>query len=115
MYPRPPHHQLIFFFALSASYFNHDLLARHLVTLKPQALKLHPDRHRGGTKEEAEARTKAFMQCTEAWEILGDPKKRRQYDMSAGEGSGAVAARRGKKHDLVMDPVSVEETGILGR
>ena len=67
------------------------------------------------TKEEAEARTKAFMQCTEAWEILGDPKKRRQYDMSAGEGSGAVAARRGKKHDLVMDPVSVEETGILGR
>ena len=29
--------------------------------------------------------------------------------------SGAVAARRGKKHDLVMDPVSVEETGILGR
>jgi len=42
------------------------------------AQKWHPDRHQGASKEEAEQR---FKEISEAYAILSDPEKRRQYDM----------------------------------
>eukprot|EP00536_Pseudo-nitzschia_multiseries_P003222 jgi/Psemu1/185328/e_gw1.48.141.1 len=39
------------------------------------ALTLHPDRHDGD-----EGKTKAFKEATEAYNILADNERRRQYD-----------------------------------
>jgi len=41
------------------------------------AMKWHPDRHTGESKEEAE---KKFRQLSEANEVLSDPEKRKKYD-----------------------------------
>ena len=42
------------------------------------AQKWHPDKHQGDSKDEAE---KKFKEISEAYAILSDPEKRRQYDM----------------------------------
>ena len=41
------------------------------------AMKWHPDRHEGDTREEAEQH---FKRIAEANEVLSDPEKRKQYD-----------------------------------
>ena len=41
------------------------------------ALKWHPDRHKPETRKEAEER---FKRISEAYEVLSDPEKRKQYD-----------------------------------
>jgi len=41
------------------------------------ALKWHPDRHKEGEREQAEAR---FKRINEAYEVLSDPDKRKRYD-----------------------------------
>jgi hypothetical protein len=41
-------------------------------------IKRHPDRHKGQAKEEAH---KKFVKISQAYDILKDPEKRRQYDM----------------------------------
>ena len=44
---------------------------------RKKALEWHPDRHQGGDKEEAE---KKFKEINEAYQVLGDEKKRATYD-----------------------------------
>ena len=41
------------------------------------ALKWHPDRHKDGKKDKAEAK---FKRISEAYEVLSDPEKRKKYD-----------------------------------
>uniref|UniRef100_A0A7S3PA94 Diphthamide biosynthesis protein 4 n=1 Tax=Aplanochytrium stocchinoi TaxID=215587 RepID=A0A7S3PA94_9STRA len=49
---------------------------------------LHPDKV---TKENhTETSREEFLQVQEAWEILRDPEKRRQYDLQLGLGSNAT-------------------------
>jgi len=53
---------------------------------RQRALKFHPDRNPGDTEAEVK-----FKEATEAYEVLKDPAKRRQYDQfgHAGMGQGA--------------------------
>lgn len=44
------------------------------------ALKYHPDKQQGKSKEEQDAAEARFKEITEAHEVLADPKKRQQYD-----------------------------------
>lgn len=46
---------------------------------KKQALKLHPDKQPSKNKATAQAK---FQELSEAYEVLGDPKRRRDYDRS---------------------------------
>jgi molecular chaperone DnaJ len=47
------------------------------------AMKYHPDRNNGEDKTQAEAR---FKECSEAYEVLSDPKRRARYDQLGHEG-----------------------------
>jgi len=53
------------------------------------ALKYHPDKN-PENKKEAEAK---FKECAEAYEVLSDPDKRRQYDQFGHEGLRGVGVR----------------------
>jgi len=59
-----------------------DELRRAFVKL---ARRYHPDRHIGAdaaTRREAEQR---MREITEAWAVLGDPERRRRYDLGMGD------------------------------
>ena len=47
------------------------------------AMKYHPDRNQGETKQEAEIK---FKECAEAYEILSDPERRQVYDRYGHDG-----------------------------
>ena len=61
---------------------------------RKMALKYHPDRNKGNTEAE-----KKFKEAASAYEILGDPKKRAQYDQF---GHAGVNSRFGQAgfHDI---------------
>src|SRR5436309_15641100 len=46
-------------------------------TYRRLAMKYHPDRNQGDGLAEAEIR---FKECSEAYEVLSDPEKRKRYD-----------------------------------
>ncbi|XP_020518459.1 chaperone protein dnaJ 72 isoform X1 [Amborella trichopoda] len=48
------------------------------------ALKFHPDRHTHSSKEIKESSIHRFKQISEAYDILGDDKKRANYDRGRG-------------------------------
>ena len=50
------------------------------------AMKYHPDRNPGNEKEANEK----FKEINEAYEVLGDPKKKKQYDTYGTVGSGDI-------------------------
>lgn len=50
------------------------------------AMKYHPDRNPGKEKEANEK----FTEINEAYEVLGDPEKRKQYDMFGTVGTGDI-------------------------
>lgn len=50
------------------------------------AMKYHPDRNKGNEKEANEK----FKEINEAYEVLGDPKKRKQYDHFGTVGTGDI-------------------------
>jgi molecular chaperone DnaJ len=52
------------------------------------ALKYHPDKNPGDKSAEAK-----FKECAEAYEVLGDPEKRRQYDQFGHEGLRGMGMR----------------------
>ena len=60
---------------------------------RKQALEWHPDRH----KDNKEAAEKKFKEINEAYQVLGDPGKRQQYDQfgKAGASAGGYGDPRG--------------------
>lgn len=71
------------------------------------AMKYHPDRNSGDGKAEAEIR---FKECSEAYEVLGDPQKRARYDQHGHQG---VAGQHDFSHMDVADIFSMFDE-ILG-
>ncbi|XP_020266315.1 chaperone protein dnaJ 72 [Asparagus officinalis] len=77
------------------------------------ALKFHPDRHSNSTKEIKDGASIRFKQASEAYEVLIDDRKRRDYDFSrrssfngggrgfgyGNGGSGGSYYRRGARRD----------------
>ncbi len=53
---------------------------------RSMAMKYHPDRNPGKEKEANEK----FKEINEAYEVLGDPEKRKQYDMFGTVGTGDI-------------------------
>jgi DnaJ-class molecular chaperone len=66
------------------------------------AKRLHPD----VAGEEA---TRAFQEVTEAYNVLSDPQRRREYNhkLSRAEDRGLVSQRRGAPEPLAREPLSI--------
>ncbi|CAG9460344.1 unnamed protein product [Pedinophyceae sp. YPF-701] len=67
---------------------------------KRLAVTYHPDKNRDGGNAAAER----FQQIQEAWGILGDPRRRRQYDRGGAE---AIAAEEAEKAEAPVDPTTL--------
>jgi molecular chaperone DnaJ len=65
------------------------------------AMKYHPDRNDGDAKHEAEQK---FKECSEAYEVLSDPEKRRRYDQF---GHSGVSGQHDFSHMDVGDIFSM--------
>lgn len=70
---------------------------------------LHPDKHKGDKEKE-----KRFKEVNEAYEVIGDPKKRKQYDMfgSAGANMGGGGFQGGFSGFQGFDPSQFEGMGF---
>ena len=73
---------------------------------KKQALKLHPDKQPDKKKEEAQAK---FQELSEAYDVLSDPKKKRDYDRF---GSAATTGSDPQPGDFGEDDM---DSGYYGR
>ncbi len=58
---------------------------------KRQAMRWHPDRNSRGTEEERAKADKMFKDINEAYTVLSDRDKRRQYDLGAYDPYGGAA------------------------
>ena len=67
------------------------------------AMKYHPDRNQGEGKAESEIR---FKECSEAYEILSDPAKRKRYDT---HGHAGVTGQHDFSHMDVGDIASMAQ------
>src|SRR6185437_16068416 len=65
------------------------------------AMKFHPDRNQGEAKTDAEIR---FKECSEAYEVLSDPAKRKRYDQY---GHAGVSGQHDFSHMDVGDIFSM--------
>src|SRR5258708_25384056 len=75
------------------------------------AMKFHPDRNQSDGKGEAEIR---FKECSEAYEVLSDPTKRKRYDQF---GHSGVSGQHDFSHMDVGDIFSMFDDifgGALG-
>ncbi|KAJ1445318.1 hypothetical protein M885DRAFT_592358 [Pelagophyceae sp. CCMP2097] len=73
---------------------------------KKQALKFHPDRNRGEGQDVA---AEKFKELADAYAVLSDPNRRRQYDVHGDSGD----AKSNETHSF--ETVDVKSVGWLGR
>lgn len=59
------------------------------------ARRFHPDRHVGAQPSVQRDAERRMRQITEAWAVLGDPYRRRQYDLGLGDRVPGSAGRAG--------------------
>src|SRR5688572_28493764 len=59
------------------------------------ALKYHPDRHAGKPESEKKAAEEKFKEIGEAYSVLSDPQKRKNYDQLGHAGEGFQTAGGG--------------------
>src|SRR5688572_15706625 len=66
------------------------------------AKRLHPD-------VAGDQATRAFQEVTEAYDVLSDPQRRRDYNnrLRRSADGGVVAVRRGPPEPLVREPVTI--------
>eukprot|EP00931_Biecheleriopsis_adriatica_P046686 TRINITY_DN26832_c0_g1_i1.p1 TRINITY_DN26832_c0_g1~~TRINITY_DN26832_c0_g1_i1.p1 ORF type:complete len:412 (-),score=103.61 TRINITY_DN26832_c0_g1_i1:193-1428(-) len=74
---------------------------------RKQAMKWHPDRQPPEKREEAQQK---FSEAANAYEILSDPQKRRQYDAGGGMGSmGGMGSEKDPYRTLGVDRNASDE------
>ena len=81
-------------------------------SFKKLARKFHPDAQKGlSTDAEREAARKKFMEISDAYEVLGDTKKRAAYDNSGGQRGPASAGddRNFLRHNLFRNDFEGDE------
>ena len=81
-------------------------------SFKKLARKFHPDAQKGlSTDAEREAARKKFMEISDAYEVLGDTKKRAAYDNSGGHRGAASAGddRNFLRHNLFRNDFEGDE------
>jgi hypothetical protein len=75
-----------------------------------EARRWHPDRSAGRSAAEAKRADEAMRRVNEAWRVLGDPARRRDYDRSlyvrpvAGSGVGAAGGGSPRIDPRLLDP-----------
>ena len=67
------------------------------------ALKWHPDRNQGSEEEKAKA-DKVFKDINEAYTVLSDPEKKRQYDLGGFDPSDPEGFSGGGFSNANIDP-----------
>uniref|UniRef100_A0A915PVR4 J domain-containing protein n=1 Tax=Setaria digitata TaxID=48799 RepID=A0A915PVR4_9BILA len=83
--------------ALTFHYYVFDC-SRELINFMRKLMILHPDR-KGCTNNEVKRRSDAFIQLTEAYEILKVPERRRSYDISLDENGTFANCTKGPDVD----------------
>src|SRR5690348_10085377 len=76
---------------------------------RQMALKYHPDKNEGN--KEAEEK---FKEAAEAYEVLSNPDKKRQYDQFGHRGVGSSAAGGGFSGNMSMDDIFSNFGDIFG-